>query len=312
MKTTEFISALKRIVDELHVERVLAFLSFLPSRSNIAISPATKNEFADVLFDAAHGYRILQEDKNADLILKSVHGNEILAPDRLANLTAIYRNSAATNVIFGNVEFFGHFISFYELMRSLTLLRDTAVEVLDKSHTAPPEQSYIEIELADYDGDGIEIDRIERFASAIAELYERFAILLKAPHIPLKINYIDSGSNVLFSLSGASKIIDSMRDLLREIWNAVQNRKFDRFDKLVDSISKGLTLTKLVQDQIDSKVLDANEGETIKEMILTNIKKLFDVGAMPAKVEVPVPIDRQALLTEKNVKLLEDGKEKQN
>ncbi len=74
---------------------------------------------------------------------------------------------------------------------------------------------------------------------------------------------------------------ETLSKLLKEFWDKVKDRKFDGFDRKIDSLSKGLSSSETVHQQIDKKIIDEETGNILKYGVLNEMTTLVGIGAMP-------------------------------
>jgi hypothetical protein len=96
--------------------------------------------------------------------------------------------------------------------------------------------------------------------------------------------------------------------LFKEFWEKIKYRRFEDFDRKVESLSKGLTFVATVQEQIEKKSIDQNTGDILKQRVLSEMTTLIGLGATLPKDEVTEKVDQRKLLADKRgVKLLGSG-----
>ena len=124
----------------------------------------------------------------------------------------------------------------------------------------------------------------------------------------LKIRHLDSGSDLRVGIQASKTIAEILTLLFKEFWDKIKYRKFEDLDRKLDCLSKGLTFTATVKQQIENKVIDEETGNILKHRVLSKMTTLIEIGAMLPSNEVSEKVDQRKLLAEKKgVKLLGTG-----
>src|SRR6185312_4631690 len=116
-------------------------------------------------------------------------------------------------------------------------MRELAKKFLEneKLGTAKDNEAIIEIELIEYDGEGISPTRFQLFISTLIQLHTNLARIHQIERDNFCFQYFDSGSNVLMGIKAAKPIIESMNTVLMQWWDKIRFRQFDSFDKKVEA-----------------------------------------------------------------------------
>jgi len=311
MQTLQFTHALRQIVLATQADQLVGFLSRFLAKGNFNITDQDRQTFSILLFESRVAIAELLKAEDTGKIVKALGVDEIYEPPRLARMLAAMTNQGQAAGIWQNNDYYREFFSFNNTIEWLIKVEKACSQLLEKDklgETKPEE--VVEIELADYEGTSVEIQRVTKLFDLLSNLHTNLARVLGIGDAQLKVVILDSGSNLLVGLKTAVDIVKLISGLFKEIWDKIKYGRFEDFDRKIDSISKGLTVTAVIQQQIENKTLDEETGNNLKYRILADMTTLVGIGAMLPATELSEQVDRERLLTEKRgIKLLEAGKE---
>jgi len=164
----------------------------------------------------------------------------------------------------------------------------------------------LELQVIDYDGNGIEADRFSRVISTLIELHQNLARLLGIRNDRLKFRYFDSGSDVVIGITAVTGLIAVLGPLLLQFWDKVRFRDQESFGKDLEALSKGLEFIGKVQESVQKQALTAEEARNLKARVFTGVNTLVGLGATLPLRDSKVD-QRQLLIEKRDVKLLGDG-----
>jgi hypothetical protein len=310
MRALNFVDALERIVAEMKVRELITLLQpWLVPAGNAQVQPAQREQFTRLVFESHSGYeRLLQADGTRN-VLNALNAGEIYEPGRMAMMINTVSAASTAQNIWSNSTVFVQFYAFLALLRSLETMRQTSNKFLKKEKigTVPNDEGILEIELIDYDGAGIEPKRLELLVQTLIDLHTNLAMLHNVEGDSFRFQYFDSGSSLLLGLKAAKPIIDELNTILTQWWEKIRFRHFDTFDKKVEAVAKGLTISHSIDAAINSKVIDEETGRNLKRRILADVNELIGIGAsLPLKTEASVD-ESKLLAGMKSTKLLESG-----
>jgi hypothetical protein len=311
MQTLKFTRAMGRIVTELKAVDLVGFLEpFLVRGQAVPITQDHRNAFSGLLFESRVGFAELMKDEDAAKILQALAIGELYSPARLGKLLATFNTQGSAQSIWGNPDNFADFFGFVDMLSRLLKLSGACSELLDREKVGPPEADteIVEVELVDYDGSGIEVERVSQLFASLNVIHLSVARVLGMSDAHLKVLFLDSGTNFLIGLRISKAVGETLGKLLKEFWDKVKYRKFDEFDRKIESLSKGLSFSETVQLQIEKKIIDEETGNILKYRVLSEMTTLVGIGAMPPPDKTYERIDERKLLSEKRgVKLLGTG-----
>ncbi len=311
MQTLQFTRALRRIVDELRVLKLIGFLEpFVTQGNTTNISDGHRQEFSALLFGAHAGYQRLNEDPSTARILTSLRVDSAYAAPRLGTLVSIFSAQGQAQGIWNNAAAFREFFTFFEMLRSLASLQKTCSQLLEeeKLGTPPATDGILELQLIDYEGTGIFPNRITLLVSAVVKLYTDLARIHDISGDRLKFAYFDSGSDLVVGVQCAKVIVETMTTLLAEWWDKIKFRNYEDFDKKMEVMSKSLSVMETVQGAVDKKVIDEETANLLKARVLKEVDHLIGIGAtLPLSVEPQKIDERKLLIGHRDMKLLGAG-----
>jgi hypothetical protein len=218
-----------------------------------------------------------------------------------------------TGQVAGNPGIFMDFYSMYDSLGQLVTFNKVCTELLEaeKIPAPSPGNEIFEVRLLDYDGSGVENERVQQFFSSMAELHAMLSQFLQTSDSHLKVAYVDSGSDLLVAFQCAKALADIMRGLFAEFWEKVKFRPFDEFEKKIDALSKGLAFVGQVKAQVENQVISETDARVLTHRVLAEMTTLVGIGASLPQDEVIEMVDHRKLLAEKRgIKLLGGGSDK--
>jgi hypothetical protein len=310
MQALTFVHGLNRVVTEMRVRELIALMQpWLVPAANNQIQPAQKDQFTQLIFNSHSGYERLLQDQNTKELLNQLDASQIYEPSRMAKMLSTVSTAGTTQNIWGNPTLFTEFYTFLALLKSLETMRESSKKFLEdeKIGVLSNEEGTMEIELLDYDGTGIEPKRFQILVNTLLDLNTNLARIYNVGQDTLRFQYFDSGSSVLVGIKAAKPIIDGLNTLLMQWWDKIRFRQFDSFDRKVEAIAKGLTITHTIQEAVNRKVIDEETGQNLKRRVLTEVDTLIGIGAsLPLRTETAID-ERRLLAGMRSTKLLGSG-----
>ena len=320
MQTLEFTRALSEIVTELKIREVYGLMNIwliapftAPPNPNQPhqhpVPEEQKKMFASLLFESHAGYDRLSRIDSPGKILAGMDVKELYEPVRLARMMNLVSNSAYMEQLRGsnNPEVF----DFFETLKAFIRLEKTCKTLLEKEKIGrvEPTDSILEVQLTDYEGRGIEPERLSAAFSALSELQMNVTRLLRIADHRLMVKYLDSGTDVKIGLEGVKEAIDAVRDLFLQFWDKIRFRDQDTFEKDIEALSKGLEFLEKTKGAVDSGAITAEEAGNLKARVFKGVNDLVGLGVtLPLKGETAAE-ERRRLIERRNTKLLTAGEE---
>jgi hypothetical protein len=303
MQTIQFVHSLKSTVAKLKAREISDFLR--PLINNPAAAPIAedqKNQFSSLLFDSRVGFESLKENPLTAKLIEALRITELYDPAKLGKLVSIYHAAGNTQGIRNVPDNYTAINSFYSLLQWLVSFDQVCSDLLGRERIGetPADEQILQLRLTDYDGDGIEADRIRQFLSILVQLHTDMMRALNLPAARLKVRFVDSGSDIVIAIQSIKVIIDMLKGLYSELWVKVRYRDFEDFNNKIDSLSNGLTFVAALQDQVKKEAISASEAEILRVRVLSEMVKLIGVGGGVAQDDESIEVvDQRKLLVEK-------------
>ena len=316
MQTLQFTRALQQIVSKLKAQELITFLSpYLapqaPHPSHPQPTPipqGSKDAFSTLILESVTGFSQLASDPDVKRIMDTLKLADVYAPPRMGKLLGAFNVASHSQAIWGSIENFSLFYSFVDMLTWLEKFSKGCMSLLETERVSRglPGTEIVELEIIDDGVTGVDAERVKRFFSSLIELHSQLARFLKIEDAHLEVVYMDSGS-ILVGIATAVGIAVTLKKLLREIWSEVRYGPFERLDRKMDSLAKVLTVTKEIEQQIQSKALGEEDGKNLKHRILSEAFALIEVGAMLPAENATEEKEQRKLLTERRTRLLGSG-----
>jgi hypothetical protein len=311
MQTLQYTRALKQIVKELKVTELLAvFRPFTVRGPNANLEQTIKDQISALMFSSRAGFERLGLEPSTAKVLQSLAVDKVYETSRLGRLLSKFLGFAQTDQHWGDAYHLAEFFAFYELLQSLANIQNSCLTLLEaeKLGSAAGTEEILELQLLDYDGTGIEADRLAKFVSIIIRLHTDLARILGISEDRLRYVYFDSGSDLVAGIKCAAERIDKVKMLFKEFWERIVFRRYEDFGKKMDAIAKGLSIVGTIQDAVKQNTISQEEGSVLRTRVLGEVGDLIGIGATLPLHEGAVTVDQRKLLIEsRDAKLLGSG-----
>jgi hypothetical protein len=302
MQALAFGAAIGGALKKLNVEEMLLFFhTFFSDRAaSTVVSAHDRAELADLLFRFQNGMVSLSaEERRAAEILGL---SRVGGPAELANLA----------VMLGNSSSHAHFAQNPDVIR-VRLILDTARETgydfqqaVVESKLRPTEKgdSLLDVSVLDFDGSGVEAARLCSVLQNLQNLYLSTAEFLNIDVRPLRIAFLDSGSDLRVGIEGFAGVITAMSEIFARTWAALRYRRNDDFERNVSSALKGVELLGAVRREAASGSLDPETAQRLETAVKRSICALIDAGALTEETDRASHTDSRTLLANAREKRL--------
>lgn len=305
MQTLQFTQALKEILRALKINELAAVMQqWLLGTTNEQLAEMDKKRFTGLLFDSHAGFDRLKKIDDTKRILERFSMAEMYEPARLQRMIVAVNNAPNSMQLRTAMEFY----PFMSALRSLQKLEAACTELLEKEKIGgvPPDRAIAEVELIDYDGKGIEPERLEVLATTIRDLHTLLVRFYECEGDQLRFKYFDSGSGTKIGIECVKIVAENITTLLVQYWDKVMFHKFNTFGKGLDAATQSLAFIETVQEKVDKKVISAEMGQNLTHRVLADLERLIGAGVTAPLAEVNVD-QRARLLEMQDIKLLESG-----
>lgn len=312
MQTIQFVHSLDATVSRLNAREISDFLRPLMTNAPaVGIDETQRNRFSALLFESRVGFDRLMESPQTAKLINALKISDLYDPARLGKLVSIYQTSPNSQILRNAPESFTPFCYFYAFLQCLVSLDGACSELLEREKLGegPVGEEILQLQLIDYDGEGIEVERMRQFLGILDQLHTDLKRALGVPEARLKVRFVDSGSDIVIAIQSVKVIVDMLKGLYTEIWVKVKYRDFEDFDKKIDSLSDGLTFVGALHGQVKTGAITEDEANILKTRVLSEMVKLIGVGGGVVRDDEPAEtVDQRKLLAEKRgVRLLGAG-----
>lgn len=312
MQTLEFTDSLKRIVIDLKVSELAAvFEPWISTTSQQAIDEGTKQQASKTLLAAYANMTQLLKLEPTRKILTGLKIVDTFDPTKLAKLLSTIDGLSSPHLIRSNQLMFVQIFTFFEQLRTLLVLENTCVSLLEVEKLgATPATELLTLQVADFDGRGIEVERMERITELLLEIYAALTVLYNVSGEKLRFRYFDSGSDVRLGLvvgAAASIVLKSLNKIMGEWWDRIKFGEQIQFDRTMDSYSKGISVVKELSEAVANNAMTQEDADNLKARILGGANNLMKEGVtLPLDSEARID-QRQLLSALRDTKLLGEG-----
>ncbi len=303
MQALQLTRELDRIVRELKIAELIGLLrAIVQNPENVNIDEGFRARFSAAIMNSYGGYQVASLDPELAKILTSFQIARVYDTTRIGILITALGQSANIHALRGNAVAFPLFSNFYEMLTWLSTVSGACTLLLEKEKigSVPPEDKIVEIELVDYDGTP---ETITTLLSTMATIHSDVAHVLGQTS-QLKVLYLDSGSGVRFGFGMATSVADTLTKLALQVWEKFRYRRYDDFDREIESLSKGLDFIAKVNEQVENKVLSEEDGKIFAQKTVRNMRTIIGLGAM---LPLEKSDERKLLSDAKELKLLGSG-----
>ena len=310
MQTTVFAGYLNVISIAIRLDELLKYLGKLTNvpYSDERLASGEKEQFIQDIFRAREGYTLLRENPLYKELLSDLGLSTLFDPNGLARLLTAITISETTSSLRGNHVVYTELCQMLGYLRAFVSFRNTIFKQILRPRTGDVQPSEIfELEVADFDNSGISINRFNRITCNVRTLYDVLARILEST-MPIKIAYLDSGSNALIAFKGDGKVIQALTNAFKQLWHIVRFHKLDGFDRKLESVGKALDILEVIREKQNSGALDAETAKNLQFQIGDQLVSIIESGALPKVIEVEAKVPTMQLLSDKqDIKLIGDA-----
>jgi len=170
-----------------------------------------------------------------------------------------------------------------------------------------PDEGIVQVELADYDGKGIEPERLQLLARTIRELHTNLARLLNIDQGLLRFKYFDSGSSTLLGILCKKELAKTISDLILQWWDKLRFYDFDTLEKKIEAVERATAMAEKLNQAVGAGAVEMETAKNLTRRIFQGVDTLMGIGVTPP-LEAEATIDQKTLLLAKrDTKLLDIG-----
>lgn len=305
MQKIDFVKHLGTIVEKLKsIEIINQFENGFKQPGNI-YNYATINP---LLFTSKSNYDQIKNDDRYSEILSSLESQHIYQESNLSNLTIIFRNTKAEQILTNR-----NAIALYTFHNTIINTSKLSKNILQSSAINNSLNNEIDNGIIIFqiliDEDGLETKQYIKIFTALNELIETISKILNEENQKSEIILLDSGSDTNVGIKSGIETAKSLFLIFKEIWDYVTNFKFYKQKQKNQALLDSLSIRTEIQKKVDEGILTEDEGRQYIHMIKTRTDDLIGMKVLPKQIVVESnQIENKKLLSEfEGLKMLTSG-----
>ncbi len=302
MLTLLFTKFLGDIINKLKVEELIEVLDpLVNSDSKTEISPEQRTTIAELIFQSREGFSALCSSSECKSIIESLGIKNIYQSANLAGMLTVINTVDTSEGIITNPKNYSLFRSFLSNLTVMQSFYNTIDQhlVKQKLPNVSEIERVIEIEVFDFQGNGVSVSRLSSILESLQKLHQMICRVLEEKQSRMHITYVDSGSDIMIGLHCSMKISELMKTLFSQFWQKVKYKQYDEFEKAHDYLVKGLNITQHIIRQEKNGIFDADQASKYKYALIDEMIKLTSSGVVLKDVDGDNRSDRKKLMLDK-------------
>lgn len=302
MQTLLFTRILAEIVKNLKVAELVEFISpLINPETATEITPEQRVNFAELIFQSREGYSGLSNSTECKAVLESLGIKEIYQSSNLAGMLTVINTAESNAGILSAPKNYALFREFYSNLSVLMSFSNTVELHLQKQKFAnfSEIERLIELEVFDFDGTGVSLSRFTSVISSVQKLHDLICTVIDEKQSRIKINYLDSGSDLIIGLHFNMKISELMKTLFMQFWQKIKYKQYEEFEKAHEYLIKGLNITQHIIRQEKNGLFDAAQAGKYKIAIVDEMIKLTSYGVTIKDADQDDHASRKRLMLDK-------------
>ena len=314
MQSIDYLKNLERIIADLELQGIHKILQdMLLTPNDRAIGNNEKVVLPKLLLETQGKFQNLIKDPEIMRTANSIMLADFYNAKTISTMITLVNSVVNIDEIRNNRKHLPVFYSVYIRIDILLNLYKSLTELFfhEKMPDMDDSLATIEIEIADFQKDGMPLNVVIEMLSSTQKIYDAISNVIQVKHSNIRIAFFDSGSGLNISFVGVADVIKELRLSMIEFWERVKFLKFDENKKEIDAIKDTLSITKMLTEQISGGILTNEDGKRIKRIVIENLSALVKNGALLKELSSETtPYQNKELLLEKRaVPLLEPGNE---
>lgn len=270
------------------------------------VTPEDKSTIIDGLFALQNNMPYLEGRDNTSPLLLRLRLQGLAAPRMVASMIAAVENARTHQNITTDLRFWSLYHSLLTVLRMRAAVFDLLVAPKLEPDTASTK--IIQLEIHDYDGEGIDLDRLRQVVERIQRLYAALSEFVDSDAPEPLLAFADTGSSLNIGIKGAAKVIEAFGKVVGDAWNAVRRRKYEDHALQLDSVARTLSVVATIKASEERGEIQPETAQRLTTQITQNVLGLLDGGTAPKEMEFVVEYDRQATIrAARDVKKLKSG-----
>ncbi|HEX2077381.1 MAG TPA: hypothetical protein VHG08_06715 [Longimicrobium sp.] len=263
--------------------------------------------YVQPVLDAWAAHARLGKDREDSALLRRLNLHPIFTPEIAgAVISALHQGEHAAGHLRDNRDVQEAVHHLRVAIRTEALLREVLTK--DREPAIAQELATVDLEVVDYNGQGIPVARLRDVFAAIVRVAEEIARFEGVDDPAIRIHLIESGSSILVVVSGAKKVIETIHKLLKDVWARIVLMKFDNFDRTIQSLDGTVQLFERIQEAEAKGALTPEDAARIRHVVQTEMETLIHQGTALKEDLAAEAWDGPKLLAEaREVRLLGPG-----
>ena len=312
MQTLTFFGALDAIVRDLRLPELAAILGpyVEPLDYRDAVTSSDdRTTFDRLVFDFRGAYELLKKAPETAELLSAFGLDRLAENENLSEMLAAFRTAGSRSALRGHAAY-PRFARFFYAATALVNLRDTVSRLLvvPKLEAAGDDLAGLNLEIVDYDDGGVTVERLRGVLDSLQALYDTVAREVEPDGKPLRVGYVDSGSDLMLALIGAPITMRIMGGIFAAAWSEVRHWRANTHDRNIESFRKAIDVLGIVGEHAQTGKLTEEDARRIQTIVIANTFQLIGAGVMMKGVEEEQRFDRRAsLAAARDVKQISPG-----
>ena len=302
MQTLTFARNIQEITKQLRVSDLIVRLeTILQSTDPVEITEEIRDDFASVIFEAREGLHSIEMNPELRTLVQSLGLDVIFQSKNLAHAITVINTIKTNSELFtspSNAHIFHYLLSSIKSLASFSLTIEEKI-LLPRLSPRIETERLIEIEIVDYDGNGLSVRRLGAILESLHKIHSLTVRVGDDKNSKLSISAMDSGEDFILSIQTGTKTAELMKTLFLQFWQKIRFRSSDEIDKSNDNLSKGLNIFQHISRQEKNGIFDSDQGNKLRNALLDEMIIITGLGVMIKDHEPEEKFDRRKLLIEK-------------
>lgn len=302
MQSISFVKSLQEIIRRLRVQEISEKIESLIGQSaTVPITEEFRQEFASLIFESREGYASFQNSTDVKSMIESLNIGHIYDPKQLSMMLTVVNTQPDSAAICSTPAHFALFQTFLSNLKVMIAFSQTLDSHLlkQKVNSATDTERMFEIEIIEYDSNGVSLNRFGAILDSLQKLHQIVAKIVEDRAAKLSIAYMDSGSDFLLGLQSSFKVVEIMRMFFYQYWQKVRFKAVEEFERNIEWLGKGLNLIQHINRQEKNGVFDPDTSQKLKYSVLEEMTNLVGLGVVIKDYENEERYEKRKLVADK-------------
>lgn len=211
-------------------------------------------------------------------------------------------------------EHFGHILGLDQKLRQLRQVIKPITALLDRKSKLGSESedgvlpSYLSVRLIEDEGEFTTAIRVVQVVESIQKIYDAFQKFENTSDSPLSVAYLDSGSDKSFDFTGATSIINFIKEFLLDIYDRYSQHKKVQAENFIDIAKGSIEIFDQINVRVKEGKLPQDAAKIIEIGLIEGMQSFLSVGAITSEIEQS-EITSPRMIMKQEVKLLTSSSE---